>query len=73
MLYSFGCLNHSIQLALKDGVFSLPSVNSLLDKCRSLVGYANSSIKFYDEFYRQQILQQNITNRRSLVQDNDTR
>ena len=70
---SLGCLNHTIQLALKDGVFALPSVNTLLEKCRALVTHANHSVKFYDEFYKQQREIQNITDRQSLIQDNDTR
>ena len=72
-LDSIGCLNHTIQLALNDGLFSLPSVNTLMEECRSLVTYANQSIKFYEEFYRQQREIMNITNRQSLTQDNATR
>ena len=53
-LTAVGCLNHTLQLVIHDGLFSLPSVKTLIEKCRTLAGHANSSTKFYVEFYKQQ-------------------
>ena len=72
-LKSIGCMNHTLQLCIKDEIFSLPSVETLIKKCRALAGYANSSTNFYNEFYKQQRLIQDITDRQSLRQDVDTR
>ena len=63
VLRSIGCLNHSLQLVIKDAIFVMPSVKSLIEKCRTLAGHANMSTKFYDEFYAQQEKQMGITNR----------
>ena len=71
-LESLGCLNHSLQLVIKDGLFVLPSVEDVIKKCRSLVGHANHSDKFYAEFYRQQE-KHGIMSRKSLKQDVATR
>ena len=69
---SLGCMNHTLQLVIKDGLFVLPSVEDVIKKARSLVGHANHSDKFYAEFYRQQE-KHGITDRRSLKQDVSTR
>ena len=60
------------QLAIKDGLFSLPSVEALIKKARDLVSFANQSTVFYTEFYKQQALL-GITDRRTLKQDVATR
>ena len=72
-LRSLGCLNHTLQLCIHDEIFALPSVENLIKKCKTLAGHANSSTKFYNEFYHQQRVIQNITDRQSLKQDVDTR
>ena len=73
-LHSLGCLNHTLQLSINDEIFSLRSVKTLIEKCRSIVGFANSSNKFYAELYRQQeAMTPPIFDRMSLKQDIDTR
>ena len=72
ILQAEGCLNHTLQLAIKDGLFSLSSVETLIKKCRDLVSHANHSNKFYAEFYKQQEIH-GITGRPSLRQDVCTR
>lgn len=72
-LKSFGCLSHTLQLSIQDEIFALTSVENVIKKCKALAGFANSSTNFYTEFYKQQRLQQNITDRQSLKQDVDTR
>ena len=71
-LKSLGCLNHSLQLVIKEELFALPSVENVIKKARGLVGHANHSDKFYVEFYRQQE-KAGITNKKSLKQDVATR
>ena len=44
-LKAAGCLNHSLQLVIKDECFALVSVESLIKKCQSLVSHANKSTK----------------------------
>ena len=73
VLDSAGCLNHTLQLVIKDGLFSLPSVENLILKCRNLASHANMSTNFYAEFYRCQSEFQNITDHRSLRNDVATR
>ena len=70
---SAGCMNHTLQLAIKDEIFDQVSVESILRKCRALVGYANSSNKFYPEFYKNQEEIMKIKSRRVLKSDNETR
>ena len=72
ILTAMGCLNHSLQLAIKDGLFTLPSVETLIKKCKDLVTYANQSTIFYTEFYKQQDIA-GIEDRPSLKQDVATR
>ena len=72
ILSAEGCLNHTLQLAIKDGLFTLPSVESLVKKARDLVSFANQSTVFYTEFYKQQDIL-GITDRPSLRQDVCTR
>ena len=72
-LVSAGCMNHTLQLAIKDEIFLQPSVEAVLRKCRSVVSYANSSNKFYPEFYKNQVEKMNNNDRNSLKSDNDTR
>ena len=71
-LESLGCLNHSLQLVIKEKLFVLKSVEDVITKARGLVGHANHSDKFYVEFYRQQE-KAGITDRKSLKQDVSTR
>ena len=71
-LRSLGCINHTLQLAINDEIFKLPSVETLIKKCKTLAGFANSSTTFYNEFYKEQRLR-GITDRQSLKQDVDTR
>ena len=71
-LKSAGCLNHTLQLSINDEIFSLVSVKNLIEKCRGLVGFANSSNKFYAELYKQQQII-GIHDRPSLKQDIETR
>ena len=54
LLTGVGCLNHSLQLVIHDGLFSLQSVKALIEKCRTLAGHANSSTKFYVVFHNHQ-------------------
>ena len=63
----------SPQLVIKDEIFALPSVKTLIEKCRTLAGHANMSTKFYHEFYAQQEKQLGITNNQALKQDVVTR
>ena len=74
-LQSVGCLNHSLQLAINDAVFSMPSIKALVDKCRRLVSFANMSGPFYTSFYQQQQIQMGKTPAecQNLVQDVSTR
>ena len=72
-LVSAGCMNHTLQLAIKDEIFLQPSVETILLKCRSVVSYANSSNKFYPEFYKNQVEKMNETDRKCLKSDNATR
>ena len=71
-LRSLGCINHTLQLSINDEIFKLPSVETLIKKCKTLAGHANSSTTFYNEFYKEQRLR-GITDRQSLKQDVDTR
>ena len=71
-LVSIGCLNHTLQLAINDEIYSMASVDNLLTKCRSVVTHANHSTNFYNVFYEKQKMS-GITDRRSLKQDVATR
>ena len=71
-LVGIGCLNHTLQLVIKDGLFSLRSVKSLIEKCHALIAHANMSTIWYHELYEQQE-KFNITGRRSLRRDIDVR
>ena len=73
VLKSIGCLNHSLQLVIKGEIFGLPSVKTLVEKCRNLAGHANMSTSFYTKFYAEQEKQMGITNRQNLKQDVATR
>ena len=75
LLNGVGCLNHTLQLVIHDGLFSLPSVKTLIEKCRNLAGHANSSTKFYVEFYKQQreIMHKQENELRNIKQDVATR
>ena len=72
-LVSAGCMNHTLQLSIKDEIFTLVSVESVLRKCRAVVSYANSSNKFYPEFFKNQEVIMNSKDRETLKSDNDTR
>ena len=72
ILQAEGCLNHSLQLAIKDGLFALPSAAALMKKARDLVSHANQSNIFYTEFFKQQDIH-GIEGRPTLKQDVVTR
>ena len=72
-LESVGCMNHTLQLAINDEIFEQVGVENILRKCRSVVSYANSSNKFYPEFYKNQEVLMNSKDRATLKTDNDTR
>ena len=72
-LEAVGCMNHTLQLAIKDEIFEQVSVENILRKCRTVVSYANSSNKFYPEFYQNQKDIMKSTDRANLRSDNDTR
>ena len=57
---STGCFLHSLQLAIKDEIFSLKSVENVIGKCHKLHSHANMSTKFYTELYKQQKIQMNL-------------
>ena len=60
-MFSGRCLAHSLQLDIHDDVLSTASVKNLVEKCRSLISFANKSIKFYNELKRQQEIQMGVT------------
>lgn len=51
---SLGCLAHTLQLILKDGIFQQPAVQNLLPSARSLVGFYNRSNTAFDMFQQVQ-------------------
>ena len=75
VLNSAGCVNHTLQLSIKDEIFTLPSVKKLIDKCKSLVAHANHSNNFYRDFRKAQVEQMHREPNevKNLVQDVDTR
>jgi hypothetical protein len=70
---SIGCLNHSLQLAIKDKLLSRPNVKNLVDKTRKVHNHASHSTLFYTEFYRQQELHLYGSPRLGLKHDVETR
>ena len=75
ILKSAGCVNHTLQLSIKDEIFNLPSVKKLIDKCKDLVSYANKSNNFYREFRKNQVdvMGKKPSEVRNLKGDVDTR
>ena len=71
-LVGLGCVNHTLQLVINDGLFSLPSVEGVIKKCRRLAEHANSSTTFYTLLYRYQ-KEKGIDNNLSIKQDVCTR
>ena len=67
-LPSLGCLAHTIQLIIKDGIFQQPAVQNLL---RSLVGFYNHSNTALHMF--QQVQEQFGLPKHCLFQDVSTR
>ena len=59
VLEAVGCVNHTLQLSIKDEIFTLPSVETLIKKCRDLVTHANMSNNFYRMFRKAQIEEMN--------------
>ena len=55
VLEGVGCVNHTLQLSIKDEIFNLPSVETLITKCRTLASHANRSNHFYRDFRKNQI------------------
>ena len=55
-----GCLSHSLQLCIKNEIFSMKSVATLLKKCKDVCSFANRSTNFYTEFKRQQFCQMGL-------------
>ena len=73
LLDSVGCLNHSLQLVVKKNVFTLPSVEAVIGKCRKIAAFGNQSTRFYTEYYKQQREVMNLTDHQSLLQDVEPR
>ena len=46
---SYGCLTHSLQLVVSDGMLSQKSVSDLLAVCRQIVGHFKRSTVAYDK------------------------
>ena len=67
---SAGCLNHSLQLVIKKGIFSDRLIQ--IAKSRNL-SYASYSTIFYTELYRQQEIQADIKDSFGLKNDIATR
>ena len=66
------CTNHTLQLCIKDEIFSMPSVETLLEKCRAICTLANSSIQFAKAIRdAQEMLEADVT--KQLIQDVVTR
>ena len=61
------------QLAINDEIFVQPSVKNILQKSRGVVTYANSSNKFYPDFWNNQQDIMKIWDRKCLKSDTDTR
>ena len=59
ILEGVGCVNHTLQLSIKDEIFALPSVETVIQKCRDLASHANRSNSFYREFRKNQMEQMN--------------
>ena len=72
-LIGLGCVNHTLQLVIHDGLFSLPSVETVIKMCRRLAEYANSSNTFYAAFYRFQKEEMDEDGKLSIKQDVSTR
>jgi len=70
---SLSCLNHCLQLAIKDELFELPSVQTLIDKCRKISTSSNNSNKFHQELQRQIKLQLPGVQKQNLIRDCPTR
>ena len=51
---SLGCLAHTLQLIIKDGIFQQPAVQNLLTSARSLVGFYNRSNTAFHMFQQVQ-------------------
>ena len=71
-IVGLGCVNHTLQLVINDGLFSLPSVEDVIKMCRRLAEHANSSTTFYTLFYRYQ-RERGINDNQSIKQDVATR
>ena len=54
-LPSFGCMAHSLQLAVNDGVLTQPSVDKAVTICRKIVGHFKHSVLAYSELEKIQI------------------
>lgn len=50
-----GCLNHILQLVIKDELFEKPSIKSLIKTCRALCSFANQSVSFSQSLVRKQM------------------
>ncbi|XP_065673897.1 zinc finger BED domain-containing protein 4-like [Hydra vulgaris] len=70
---SAGCLNHSLQLVIKKELFSMETVETLVEKCRKLCTHASHSNVFYTELYKQQESQMGNKDRLGLKNDVATR
>ena len=68
---SLGCLAHTLQLIIKDGIFQQPAVQNLLTSARSIVGFYN---RFNTAFHMfQQVQEQLDLPKHCLFQDVSTR
>ena len=45
-ILSIGCLNHSLQLVLKDEIFSMESIKNMIEKAKKICTHASHSIVF---------------------------
>ena len=70
---SFGCMNHTLQLVIKDHILGLASVETLIRKFQTLCSHASRSNAFYNELYRQQKIQMGLDKPYRLMNDVATR
>ena len=54
LIIDVGCLNHSLQLVLKEQVFSMDSIKRMIDKARKISTHANHSTVFSNRLEEKQ-------------------
>ena len=65
--------SHSLNLVIKERIFSKANVTNLIEKIKKIVSHANSSTKFYTELYKHQKVQMNLPKNLRLITDIMTR